>query len=661
VVADLQASMGSSIVLAGEQQSPAVHALAHALNAALGNVGSTVFYSDPVEVTGPDGPADLSALVEAINSGTVRLLVVLGSNPVYSAPADLRFAEVYGQVPLRVHLGLYHDETAVLSNWHIPEAHFLEAWGDVRAFDGSASIVQPLIDPLYSGRTTAELLSALGGNVLNSYDLVRETWEPAVDETAFEPFWKTSLASGMIADTALPARAVTLQAGAVAGTTAASEGLELCLRPDPTIWDGRWANNGWLQELHKPITTLTWDNAALVSPRTAERLGVQNEDLVELRYRETVLEAPIWIMPGQADDVVTVTLGYGRTRAGNVGTGLGVNGYLLRYSDALWYGGGLELVPTGRSYPLASTQTHWSMEGRHIVQAATFEEYQQDPHFAGPEEDLEGEHSLLPEYEYPVRWAMSINLTTCIGCNACTIACQAENNIPIVGKDEVRNSRELHWIRVDRYYTGSLDNPRIYHMPVPCMHCEKAPCEIVCPVAATVHDQEGGLNQMVYNRCVGTKYCSNNCPYKVRRFNFYEYSDSPHETIWMQRNPDVTVRARGVMEKCTYCVQRINRTRINARREQRLIGEDEFTTACAQVCPTEAIVFGDMAQPSWRISRLKQSPLNYGLLGELNTQPRTSYQAKVTNPTPALAVEARRITEARNATEATERDGTATP
>jgi Fe-S-cluster-containing dehydrogenase component len=411
--------------------------------------------------------------------------------------------------------------------------------------------------------------------------------------------------------------------------------LDLVFAPDPTIWDGRFANNAWLQELPRPLTKLTWDNPALVGPELAQRLGLNNEDLVELRYRGAAVMAPVWIVPGHPDRAVTVTLGYGRVRAGRVGNGVGFNAYLLRRSDEPWCGRGLEIRKTGRTYRLAATQHHFTMEGRRPVRSATVEQFRRDP-----DSVLGDEHHVNPSLYEPVHypgyaWAMSINLDSCIGCGACTMACQAENNIPVVGKAEVMRGREMHWIRVDRYYEGEPERPRTYFQPVPCMHCERAPCEVVCPVEATVHDSEG-LNLQVYNRCVGTRFCSNNCPYKVRRFNFLQYSDQDTESLKGQRNPDVTVRMRGVMEKCTYCVQRITNARIEAEKSDRRLHDGEVVTACQAVCPTEAIVFGDLNDPRSRVSRAKDSALNYALLGELNTRPRTTYLVKLSNPNPDL-------------------------
>jgi molybdopterin-containing oxidoreductase family iron-sulfur binding subunit len=579
-----------------------------------------------------------------MQAGQVQVLLILDKNPVYDAPADLQFAERMIDVKTRIHLGLYEDETSELCQWHIPGLHFLEMWGDLRAYDGTVSIIQPLIAPLYDGKSPYELLAAvLGQTGVSNLDLVRGYWQEQNPGGDFEAMWRTALHNGFMEDTALPTRSVSLQADFGAAPDAGDgQSLELIFRPDPSLWDGRFANNGWLQELPKPMTKITWDNAAMVSPATAERLGLSNEQVVELRYRERSVRAPVWITPGQADNSVTVHLGFGRTRAGQVGNDVGFNAYALRTSEAPWFDTGLEISPTGDHYPLAVTQSHFMMEGRELVQSASLAEYQAQPDFAQAHEGEgeEAEHiSLYPEYEYDGNaWGMTIDLTTCIGCNACTIACQAENNIPVVGKDQVSRGREMHWIRVDTYFEGELDNPAAHFQPVPCMHCEKAPCELVCPVAATVHDAEG-LNNMVYNRCVGTRYCSNNCPYKVRRFNFLQYTNLDVPVLKLLMNPDVTVRQRGVMEKCTYCVQRINAARIEAKRENRAIGDGEILTACQQSCPTQAIIFGNINDPESQVAKSKATPLNYGLLTELNTQPRTTYLAEVKNPNVELGGE----------------------
>jgi molybdopterin-containing oxidoreductase family iron-sulfur binding subunit len=638
IARDLQSRPGVTLVIAGDQQPPLVHALAHAINDALGNVGQTVIYIDPVVAN--NQTAALAELTEAMAAGQVEMLFILGGNPVFNAPADLRFEEALENVNFRVHLGLYEDETSARCDWHIPESHYLEAWSDSRSYDGTITIIQPLIEPLYDSRSAHELVAALLGTseTGSGHDIVQGYWAGQTSPETFDLFWRTALHDGIIADTALPPKAVSLQAdfSAQPPAPAATEELEIIFRPDPSIWDGRFANNGWLQELPKPLTKLTWDNAALVSPTTAERLGLANGDLVELDYQGQAVQAPVWLMPGHAEGSVTVYLGYGRTRAGNVGTGAGFNAYLLRTTANPWFGSGLQIRKLGQQYPLASTQMHFNIEGRDLIRAGTLEQFQADPNFAQAMGVHAEDISLYPKYEYEDNaWGMVIDLNACNGCNACVAACQAENNIPIVGKTEVSRGREMHWIRLDLYYQGEPANPEIYQQPVTCMHCETAPCEVVCPVAATLHDQEG-LNVMVYNRCIGTRYCSNNCPYKVRRFNFLNYTDPDAESLKLQRNPNVTVRARGVMEKCTYCVQRISAARINAKKEGRAIQDGEVVTACQAACPTQAIVFGNINDPNSQVAKLKASPLNYGMLTELNTHPRTTYLAKLKNPNPEL-------------------------
>ncbi|MDZ7360593.1 MAG: TAT-variant-translocated molybdopterin oxidoreductase [candidate division KSB1 bacterium] len=645
VARDLQKHRGASLVVAGEQQPPFVHALAHAMNHALGNAGRTVIYTAPVEAKPVNQTESLRELVADMEAGKVEMLLMLGGNPVYNAPADFNFREKLDKVKTRVHLSLYEDETSEFCHWHIPEAHSLETWGDARAYDGTVSIIQPLIAPLYSGKSAHEVLAVFTGQAgRSSHDLVRDYWKAQNNSPDFEKLWQTWLHDGLIAGTTLSQKTVKLQATSNQHPASSIEhqatSIEIIFRPDPHIADGRFANNGWLQELPKPLTKLTWDNAALLSPRMAERMRLSNEEVVELKHNGRSLKAPVWIMPGHPDNAVTVHFGYGRTRGGKLGTGTGFNAYALRTSEAAWFGSNLEINKTGQTYPLAATQTHHSMENRRLVRAGTLTEYEKHPEFVHEmEEEFPRELTLYPEHKYEsYLWGMTIDLNSCIGCNACTIACQAENNISVVGKEQVRLSREMHWIRIDRYYEGDLDDPDTYHQPVTCMHCENAPCEPVCPVGATVHSDEG-LNEMVYNRCIGTRYCSNNCPYKVRRFNFLLYSDFETPSLKLQRNPDVTVRSRGVMEKCTYCVQRINEARITAKKEDRQIRDGEIVTACQQVCPTQAIAFGDMNDPNSQVSRLKASKLNYGLLTHLNTRPHTTYLAKLRNPNPELAEE----------------------
>ena len=652
---DLQAHRGRSLVLAGDDQPPIVHALAHAMNEALGNVGSSVVYTDPVEAAPADQLASLRDLVADMNAGAVDLLVIVSGNPVYTAPPDLEFADAMNRVLLRIRLGLYDDETSALCHWHIPESHFLESWSDARAFDGTASVIQPLIAPLYGSKSAHELIAAMSDRPERSaYDLVREFWSQGTITPEFDRDWRRWVHDGVIPDTAFTPKSVSVSASAGSfGQTQTSppvSGIELAFRNDPTILDGRFANNGWLQELPKPITKLTWDNAVLVSRATARTLNAGGKpatqggehgqvisDVVELRYLGQTVRGAVFVVAGHADNCATVHLGYGRTRAGQVGSHTGFNANLLRFADAMSFGGGLEIVRTRETFPLACTQYHQLMEGRNLVRAVTREEFVRNPASVKEGDETPPRTlTLYPEFKYDgYKWGMAIDVNACVGCNACVVGCQSENNSPVVGKEQVLRGREMHWLRVDTYHRGPTDNPETYFQPVPCMHCENAPCELVCPVGATVHSHEG-LNDMVYNRCVGTRYCSNNCPYKVRRFNFLVYQDWDTPTLKLGRNPDVTVRSRGVMEKCTYCVQRINAVKIETEKENRRVEDGEIKTACQQVCPADAIVFGDLNDSKSRVAQLQSDVRNYSLLGELNTRPRTTYLAAVRNVNPEL-------------------------
>jgi molybdopterin-containing oxidoreductase family iron-sulfur binding subunit len=573
-----------------------------------------------------------------MNASSVDTLLILGGNPVYDAPSDLDFGGALAKVSLRIHLASFEDETSDFCDWHVNEAHFLESWSDARSFDGTVGIVQPLIAPLYGGKTAHELVAVLQDKAgMSNHEIVRDQWSRDHPHPDFEQRWRRFLHDGLAQGTGfglagLPWGRFTPD------VPSPSEGLELVFRPDPTVWDGRFANNGWLQELPKPITKLTWDNTAQVSPATAAKLGVENEDVVELALDGRKVRAPIWIVPGQADGTVVVHLGYGRTKGGRLAEGAGFNAYLLRTSKALWSGHGLEVTKTGEKQKLSSTQEHDRMEGRDLIRVATVDRFRANPKLV-EEHKGPGAHAdtslHAPHPKGDNAWGMVIDLNACTACNACVTACQAENNIPIVGREEVRRGREMHWIRIDRYFEGDAAHPSIHHQPIPCMHCENAPCEVVCPVGATIHSPDG-LNEMIYNRCVGTRYCSNNCPYKVRRFNFLLYQDFETEVLKLGRNPDVTVRSRGVMEKCTYCVQRISEARIQAKKEDRPIRDGDVRTACQQVCPAEAIVFGDIADATSEVAKLKAQPHEYGLLEELNVRPRTTYLAKLKNPNPEL-------------------------
>jgi molybdopterin-containing oxidoreductase family iron-sulfur binding subunit len=699
---------GKSIILVGESQPASVHALAHAMNALLGNTGGTTTYIDTVEAAGPDGPHTLEELVGDINSNSVDLLVILGTNPSFTAPYEMGFVAGAGEAgaqertnaylaknPLSkvktvVHHGTYFDETAFFSHWHVPASHYLEAWGDLRAYDGTASIVQPLILPLYTSKSEVELVGFLAGEGDRpGYELVRQTWQNQLPGP-FEASWQKSLEKGVIADSAAKPKNASLVMNLSAMLTApaatqpvAGGKIELVFRPDPHVWDGRFANNAWLQELPKPLTLLTWDNVALMSFNTARNLNVVQNDpgrsttvsVVELKLPgNRTLNLPALVMPGHAEDSITVYMGYGRSRGGNIANGKGGNAFDLRGRETMWFATGLEVNLTDDTFPLATSQSHhlidtplemdktW-MEERELFHVYAIDEFRKDlaemkaadakkartielP-LLKEDPDTEAE-SMLPawKYDHPDdatynKWAMVIDNNACIGCNACVIACQSENNIPVVGKDQVLRQREMHWLRIDTYWHGKPEEaPDVYFQPIPCMQCETAPCTLVCPVEATSVSAEG-INEQTYNRCVGTRYCSNNCPYKVRRFNFLYYSDYVHPTVMLQKNPNVTVRARGTMEKCNYCIQRINNGRIEAKKQDRPIAPGEVQTACQQSCPTDAIIFGNInpsaEKDKWEVYRLQDEPHRYTLLDELNTKPRTSYLARLRNPNPDLA------------------------
>ncbi len=657
---ELVTHRGAGVVIAGDHQPAEMHALAHRLNDQLGNVGKTVFYSDPVDANPVNQTNSLKELVADMNSGKVDLLIILGGNPTYDAPADLNFADALksNKVPLRVHYGLYNDETAELCQWHVNGTHELEAWGDARAYDGTASIIQPLIAPLYNAKSPLEFVATLAGQAdASGYDLVRAYWQKQIPDVCdnfrcktFDQFWRKSLHDGWVEGTTLQSKQVSLKpvGGREMETIVGSEPIiELNIRRDPTIYDGQFSNNGWLQELPKPMSKLTWDNAVLIGPKMAQRLQIATKDVVELELNGKKVTGPVWIQAGHPDNSVTVTLGYGRKRAGRVGTGQGFDAYQLRTSAAPWIASGVQIRKTGEVYQLASTQGMQSMDtpdGGHrpLVRETSLEEYRKEPNFA-KEEEVPAELTLYKPYPYKEEmysWGMAIDLNKCVGCNNCIVACQSENNIAVVGKEQTLLGRHMHWIRIDAYYQGDRDNPKAFFQPVPCMQCENAPCEVVCPVGATNHSTEG-LNDMVYNRCVGTRYCSNNCPYKVRRFNFLLFQDWETAQYKMMRNPDVSVRSRGVMEKCTYCVQRINERKIDTetasvREGKEIRVGDELQTACQQSCPAEAIIFGNINDPNSKVSKLKAEARNYSLLGELNTRPRTTYLAEVRNPNPEL-------------------------
>jgi MoCo/4Fe-4S cofactor protein with predicted Tat translocation signal len=643
---DLAGRRGSSVVIPGDHQPPAVHALAHAMNQALGNVGTTVFYTDPVNANPVNQTESLKDLVADMRAGKVDMLVILDGNPAYDSPADFGFADTLrnSKIPLRVHLGLYQDETAELCHWHVNEAHYLEAWGDTRAYDGTVSIVQPLIAPLYEGKSAHEMVAMLSGQPdATGHDLVQAYWKKQHPVADFEAFWRKSLHDGWVEGTAFAPKQISAKApSSPVPATATANGIEINFRRDPSIYDGQFSNNGWLQELPKPMTKMTWDNPVLIGPAMADRLGLKTEDLINISLNGKLVTAPVWIQAGHPDNSITVFLGYGRRRAGRAGTGAGFDVYPLRNSATPWFATGVSITKAGGTYKLATTQGYQTMDTpdgatRPQVRTASLDEYRKEPNFAKDEEPP-ASLTLYKPYDYKdeaYAWGMTIDMNACVGCNNCIVACQSENNIAVVGKEQVVIGRHMHWLRVDAYYQGDRENPKAYFQPVPCQQCENAPCEVVCPVGATTHSTEG-LNDMVYNRCVGTRYCSNNCPYKVRRFNFLLFQDLETPQYKMMRNPDVTVRTRGVMEKCTYCVQRINEHRIDAEREDSKIQDGELQTACQQSCPANAIVFGNINDPNSRVSKLKAEARNYSLLGNLNTRPRTTYLAEIRNPNPEL-------------------------
>ncbi len=699
LVRDFQQHKGASLIIVGDDQAPAIHSYAHILNDSLGNVGKTVFYSDPLEANSVDQTQSLRELVADIDAGKVETLVIIGGNPAYNTPVDLRLdLNRLSKVKLRAHLSLYNNETSDICQWHIPAAHYLESWSDTRAYDGTVTMVQPLIAPLYDGKTAHEMLALFSDNYdKKPYDIVKEYWRspgagknaspaasaspapqsspkpntsPAQGTSAdFESSWRKWLHDGFIPNTALPTKTVALKtdwASSLAGSSptvregSSANTFEVIFRPDPSIHDGRFANNGWLQELPKPLTKITWDNVALVSPSTAKKLGClppnyeeakkgreAHVDMITLGVAEKTINksVPVWILPGQPDDVITIHLGYGRPLSGRVGSELGFNAYDIRRSDAPWATAGAWARKTNQRYVIATTQLQFDMMNRDILREFSVDEYSKEKDALHEEDEAQKkenrELSLYPNFDYQNQgngyaWGMSIDLNSCVGCNACMVACQSENNIPIVGKEQVARGRSMHWIRVDAYFKGDEQKPEgPYFQPVPCMHCENAPCEPVCPVHATAHSAEG-LNDMVYNRCVGTRYCSNNCPYKVRRFNFLLYQDWDTPTYQLMRNPDVSVRSRGVMEKCTYCVQRIQAAKIQSEIEGRPVRDGEIVTACQSVCPTEAIVFGNINDPNSKVSKLKALERDYSLLGELNTRPRTTYLSALRNPNPEI-------------------------
>ena len=746
---------GRVLVCAGAHQPPAVHAIAHAINAFLGSSGKTVTYHEPVEGNQLFHEEGLRGLIADMDAKRVTTAIIIDTNPAYAAPAGLNFDKALAKVANKFYMGPYVNETSVLCDWHAPLAHYLESWGDARAIDGTVSIIQPIIRPLYeAAHTPNELFSSMLGRQSSSdYDIVRGYYQEQLARTpatrlqegqsdlAFDRQWQRIVHQGVIVGTTAAPVGVTLGTLNLPAPVASGQGLEVNFRPDPSVWDGRYANNAWLQELPKAYSRITWDNAIFVSPNTAHTNNWRNDQEVTLTLNGQSVTGAIFMLPGQPEDVVTVHLGYGRTKVGKIGQGTGFNANLIRPADGTWFASGAQIKPTGGVYKIATTTQHnliapkgketkwqdgsWMVsndaktklinnvlapetsdldmdgtQGRDVVRVGTFEEFKngklptsihdkigvplaypqnpaniraqvkealakegEDPERLQANRELEGNPSFYPrDADYlaltPYRdasverdaesqaakegrnnvtqqWGMSVDLQSCIGCNACVIACQSENNSATVGKDQVMMGREMHWMRIDMYHRGSFDNPESYVEPMFCQHCEKAPCAPVCPFNATMNSPEG-INEQVYNRCVGTKYCENNCPYKVRRFNFLQYSDQQSPVIELMSNPNVTVRSRGVMEKCTFCVQRVNAAKWQAGKEQRDVRDGEIVVACQQSCPTDALWFGDINDPNSKVSNLKRGPFTFGILTEYNTMPRVTYMARFKNPNKAL-------------------------
>lgn len=660
IVKDLLASKGKSILLAGPSQPSSVHGLLFVVNELLNNNGSTITYpalpfsqSEFVRKSSVDSIGEFAALVK---KGSVKTVIVLGGNPVYSAPSELNLKELLSNVNV-VHLTTHMNETSNIADVVIPKSHYLEVWSDAVALDGTKSIVQPLIKRLYNSYSTAEVLARLLGSSKSDYTLVRDTYRGSMTDSS----WKKWLHDGIVSVGATSSVPALQDRGFMAALEArlksakASDSLEVTFKPSYALFDGRFANNGWLQELPDPITKLTWDNAAYVSPKTAKVLKLKTNDLVSISVSGRNVESAVYVLPGHADNALTLTLGYGQESIGRIGDDKGFDVSVLRTSKQFSYVDGVTLIKQKGSYELASTQNHGSMEGRPHYREADLKYYKHHKDFAKHMVEHPPLESLFDErpYDSGYQWGMAIDLSKCVGCNACLVACQSENNIPIVGKKEILNGREMHWIRIDRYFEGDEDNPRVVDQPVTCLHCENAPCEQVCPVAATVHSEEG-TNDMAYNRCIGTRYCSDNCPVKVRRFNFldyhqknpqsvkkdrfhlFDYVKEPAKTVQMQFNPDVTVRMRGVMEKCTFCIQRISTVRKQAANENREIKDGEVVVACQQACPADAIAFGNILDENSKVAKLKKRERDYHILEQLHLKPRTSYLASVRNPNPSL-------------------------
>jgi MoCo/4Fe-4S cofactor protein with predicted Tat translocation signal len=693
VLDDIKKSGGRFAVVVGPGSSAAAHAAALAVNGS----SKAVMYSETVAPIPTEQTADLKALVGDINAGKVQWLVMLGVNPLYNAPVDLEFEAAFNKVPNTVHLGSHVDETGFYSTWHINKAHYLESWSDTRASDGTISIVQPMIAPLYGGKSAHDILQTLLDPSVTAYDAVLANAKTYITGGGFAIGWKKALHDGWVPNTAFTPKTMGAAKSVPVGPTAVGSGLEISFMPDASLYDGRYANNGWLQELPKQVTNISWDNAALMNMDLMGKLGIEENEAIELTLYGRKVITPVLMSPGHPDGVVTVHVGLGRrAEAGRVGAGVGFNAYALRTSDKPLSASGLTVVRGKGLYDLCVTKVHniehrgayaqrdlehalsdkqgtYSLAGheameRSIIRYATYEEAMKSPDYAhegtkdsngtlvnkvgyNPQgENVPHDESFFPDnwrYDHAElvgagtkvlqnKWGMSIDLNSCVGCNACIVSCYAENNIAVVGREQVKIGRIMQWIRVDTYFEGDLHAPKAHFQPMLCQHCESAGCEQVCPVGATVHTPEG-INTMVYNRCVGTRYCSNNCPYKVRRFNFLLYADYDTESLKFQRNPDVSVRSRGVMEKCSYCIQRIEAVKIEADKANRAIEDGEIITACQQACPTDAIVFGNLNDPNSKVSKRKAEERDYRVLEDLNYRPRTSYTAGVINPNSELA------------------------
>ena len=655
VAKDLRAAGAAALVVVGPRQPASVHTLAHLINQTLGANGATVTFTKAPEHA-DSGVDALKALAGEMTSGQVSTLVILGGNPAYTAPADVQFAAALSKIGTSIYLGADENETAAAAKWLLPETHYLESWGDARAADGTVAVQQPVLEPLFGGRSAVEVMAIiLGSKDQKGYDIVKNYWLGQLPAATRENAWRKALNDGIVPGTRSAEVKPTLDARKAAAAIAADTkapggGIEVAFVPSSSAWDGRFANNAWMQEIADPITKLVWGNAALVSPKTAKDRGLRDGDVVKISRGSLELEAAVMIQPGQADNAVAISLGYGRAKCGRVGKDVGFNAGLIRTSDNFWYGADFTVTPTGKTYQHASLQEHGSMvdpdtpigpgQTRPVYRETTVGEFKKNPKIIEQRVEVPVLDSIYPQIEYKegYQWGMAIDLGSCTGCSACVVACQSENNIPVVGKDQVLKGREMHWIRIDRYYVGPEDEPRAVEQPVPCMQCENAPCENVCPVAATTHSPEG-LNDMAYNRCVGTRYCANNCPYKVRHFNFLNWHKYEPEIMQMVQNPDVTVRMRGIMEKCTYCVQRIQEARITAKTDgRREIKEGEVVTACQQTCPADAIAFGNINDPNSRVAKLKKQERNYAMLAELDVRPRTTYLGRLRNPNAELEV-----------------------